>query len=83
VRQNTTETQFKAMPETRVVLDYVVREGARKMLQAALEVEIQEHLERFKHLVDPDANGMLSATATSRREHYSQARGRSRSNDHG
>ena len=52
MRHNTTETQIKAMPETREVLDHLVREGARKMLQAALEVEVQEHLERFEHLVD-------------------------------
>jgi transposase-like protein len=52
VRQNTTETQIKATPDTREMLDHLVREGARKMLQGALEVEIQEHLERFKHLVD-------------------------------
>lgn len=52
MRQNTTEAQIKAMPETIKVLDYLVREGARKMLQAALEVEIQEHLDRFEHLVD-------------------------------
>ena len=52
MRQNTTETQIMAMPEAREVLDHIVREGARKMLQAALEVEIQEHLERFKHLLD-------------------------------
>jgi hypothetical protein len=52
VRQNTTETQLEAMIETREMLDQPVREGARKMLQGALEVEIQEHLERFEHVVD-------------------------------
>jgi putative transposase len=52
VPQNTTETKVEAMPDTMEVLDQLVREGARKMLQSALEVEVQEHLERFKHLVD-------------------------------
>jgi putative transposase len=52
VRQSNTETQTEAMPETMGVLDGIVREGARKMLQAALEEEIQEHLARFKDRVD-------------------------------
>lgn len=46
------ETQIEATPETMGVLEDLVREGARKMLQAALEAEIEEHLSRFKHLVD-------------------------------
>lgn len=46
------ETQIEATPETMGVLEALVREGARKMLQAALEAEIEEHLSRFKHLID-------------------------------
>ncbi|MCX7023656.1 MAG: hypothetical protein NT080_03440 [Spirochaetes bacterium] len=33
-------------------LEIIVREGPRKMLQAALEAEIEEYLSRFKHLVE-------------------------------
>jgi len=52
VRQITTETRIEATPETIGVLETVVREGARKMLQAALEAEIEEHIARCKDLVD-------------------------------
>ena len=34
------------------VLESILREGARKMLQAALEAEIEEHISRYKDLVD-------------------------------
>lgn len=50
--KTTTETRIEATPETMGALEIIVREGARKMLQAALEAEIEEHLLRFKHLVD-------------------------------
>lgn len=36
-----------------------MREGARKMLQAALEAEIEEHLSRFKQLVDKDGKRLV------------------------
>jgi hypothetical protein len=35
------------MSETAMVLEDLVREGARKMLQAALEAEIAEHLAKY------------------------------------
>ena len=50
--KTTIETRIEATPETMGALEAIVREGARKMLQAALEAEIEEHLLRFKHLVD-------------------------------
>jgi transposase-like protein len=40
-------------------LEALVREGARKMLQAALEAEIEEHLERHKHLVSEDGKRLV------------------------
>jgi putative transposase len=39
-------------PTARNILDELVHEGARRMLQAALEDEIQVFIERHKHLVD-------------------------------
>ena len=42
------ETQVDSTPETMGTLEALVREGARKMLQAALREEIEEHLERYK-----------------------------------
>jgi len=52
VSKTTIETRIEATPETMGALEAIVREGARKMLQAALEAEIEEHLLRFKQLVD-------------------------------
>lgn len=43
-------TQTK--PETAQVLEELVREGARKMLQAALEAEVAEHCAKYQHLRD-------------------------------
>lgn len=59
MRKTTTEPQVKAMSETTMVLEELIREGARKMLQAALEAEIAEHIAKYarhkdetgKHLV--------------------------------
>jgi len=59
VRKTITETQIEATPETMGALEIIVREGARKMLQAALEAEIEEHLSRFKHLVDEDGKRLV------------------------
>jgi putative transposase len=47
------------MPETMGVLESIMREGARKMLQAALEAEIEEHLERYKGVVDKAGNRLV------------------------
>ena len=38
--------------EARSVLDDIVREGARRLLQAALEAEVAEQLARFRNVVD-------------------------------
>lgn len=51
MEKNTTATQEKAMPETMLVLEDIVREGARKMLQAALEAEIEQHVLRYRDMV--------------------------------
>jgi putative transposase len=59
VSKTTIETQIEATPETMGALESIVREGARKMLQAALEAEIEEHLSRFKHLVDEDGKRLV------------------------
>lgn len=53
MNKNSIEAQQSAMAaQTAGVLEDLVREGARKMLQAALEAEIDEHLSRFGHVVD-------------------------------
>lgn len=60
----TIETQIRATPETMGALDLIVREGARKMLQAALEAEIEEHLSRFKDLVGEDGKRLVVRNGT-------------------
>jgi putative transposase len=64
VRKNTIETQIEATPETIGALETIMREGARKMLQAALEAEIEEHLQRFKNLVDEDGKRRVVRNGT-------------------
>ena len=43
VKQITIEAPIKAMNETSMVLEELIREGARKMLKAALEAGVVEH----------------------------------------
>ncbi|MGB9618202.1 MAG: IS256 family transposase [Desulfomonilaceae bacterium] len=64
MRKNTTETRIEATAETMGVLEAIVREGARKMLQAALEAEIEEHLSRYKHLVGEDGKRLVVRNGT-------------------
>jgi transposase-like protein len=59
-----TETHIEATPEIMGALDLIVREGARKMLQAALEAEIEEHLSRFKDLVGEDGKRLVVRNGT-------------------
>lgn len=52
MKNNTTNSSFEAIPASASVLEDVVREGARKMLQAALESEVDVFLAQYKDLVD-------------------------------
>lgn len=45
-------------------LDALVREGARKMLQAALESEVQEFLEQHSSRVDEQGRRLVVGTVT-------------------
>ena len=38
--------------DPRSILDEIVKQGARQMLQAALETEVAEYLERYRHVTD-------------------------------
>ena len=42
----------EAAEKSRSVLDEIVREGARRMLQAALEAEVVEYVAQFANVVD-------------------------------
>lgn len=47
------------LPETRSVLDEIIRKGAQRMLQAALESEVMEYVERHKDLEDLDGHRVV------------------------
>jgi putative transposase len=53
------ETRIEATPETMGALETIMREGARKMLQVALEAEVEEHLARYKDLVDEEGKRLV------------------------
>lgn len=48
--RNKVESQIQ--PEQKSVLEEIIREGARKLLQQAIEAEVAEYLERFKGQTD-------------------------------
>lgn len=61
---STIGTQIEATPETLKTLEDFVREGARKMLQAALEAEVSEYIESFKNLVDAEGRRLVVRNGT-------------------
>ncbi len=52
MKDSTQEVQFRKDTESWSVLDLIAREGARKMLQLALENEVQEYVDSHKNLKD-------------------------------
>lgn len=65
---NTTDIKFKKDPGTWSLMEKILRDGARKMLQQALENEVAEFLE--KHSNSRDENGLKSVV----RNGYNPAR---------
>ena len=49
---NVRDFESRAEKELRSSLDDVLREGARRMLQSAIEVEVAEHIDRHKEIRD-------------------------------
>lgn len=49
----------EAAQEARSVIDQLVFEGARNMLQAALETEVNSFLERYRHIRDEQGNRLV------------------------
>ena len=49
----------EAVPSSRSVLDEVVREGARRMLQAALDAEVADFVNRSSASVDSDGRRLV------------------------
>jgi hypothetical protein len=57
-------TGAQAQDELRLDLDELVREGARRMLAAALEAEVDDYLAAHQAERDEGDGGWWSATAT-------------------
>ena len=51
--------QFRAQFQQRSPLDQIVREGAQSMLQAAIEAEVQEYVDRHVAKVDRNGNRLV------------------------
>jgi transposase-like protein len=64
VSKSTIEPQLEATPETLKTLEDYVREGARKLLQAALEQEVQEHLSRHQDRLDSGGKHVVVRNGT-------------------
>lgn len=62
--KTTIETRFEAMPETAKALEDFVREGARRMLQAALDAEVADYIESQKHVVDSEGKRLVVRNGT-------------------
>jgi putative transposase len=55
--RNTTESQIQ--PEPKSILEEIIREGARKLLQQAIESEVTEYLERFSGWTDEQGRRLV------------------------
>ena len=60
----TTGTRVEAMPETMNTLEGFVREGARRMLQAALDAEVQEYVDGLKDMVNREGRRLVVRNGT-------------------
>jgi len=58
------ETQIRATPETEKTLEEYIREGARKMLQAALESEVEEFISGYLHLINDEGKRLVVRNGT-------------------
>lgn len=47
------------MPEVTQTLDELAREGARRMIIAALELEVEEHIDKMRHLRDEQGHALV------------------------
>lgn len=54
MEKNTRELAFSKESDTWSLLEQIAREGAKKMLQVALENEVDEFLEKHSHIKDED-----------------------------
>jgi putative transposase len=48
-----------ATEEVQVVIERIAQEGAQKVLQAALEAEVEEHLKKYSYLRDEEGQRVV------------------------
>ncbi len=58
-KDNVVELESRVEEESRNALDEILQEGARRMLQAAIEAEVATYIEERAHLVDPETGYRL------------------------
>lgn len=60
MKNNDANNERKQVEETpKSILEDIIREGARRLLQQAIEDEVSEYIERFKHLKDEKGRHMV------------------------
>ncbi len=64
--KSTTNDSFGQIPEITQSLDALAREGARRMIQAALELEVEQHIQKMHHLCDDQEHAMVVRNGKSR-----------------
>ena len=64
----TTDDTESQTPEIMQSLDNVAREGARRMIAAALQVEVEEYIESLVHLRDEQGHALVVRNGTSHDE---------------
>jgi len=55
----TTDERRNTKPEERQMLDELAREGARRMIAAALELEVEEYISKLRHLRDEEGHALV------------------------
>jgi transposase-like protein len=64
----TTDGAEGQTPEITQTLDELVREGARRMIAAALEVEVEQYVEALRHLRDENGHALVVRNGKSHHE---------------
>ena len=57
--KGTTDAIQGQIPQVVRSLDELAREGARRMIAAALELEVEEYIERLRHLRDENGHALV------------------------
>ena len=59
MEQSTSDSPFCPTEKNEDVITEICRNGARKMLAAALQAEVADYIDRFKHTVDENGRRMV------------------------